>query len=258
MNDRQSFATTIAADLREADRLENRPTGYDGAKDLLIRNSRQIEANQLRSNTAAYLVFADWLEEQGDPWAELIRVGCELMSHKTCCSTTAYSFGRCRLLREREHELQQQLNPFSDRVKVTWDRRLIVGVSVGTTSWRFMIDELQVDNSPFKEQPICIIRLSDWQGIERSLPRNPAEALPHLFKLELPYPNEGEGWSYYPGSTSGVTQEIQSIVKAFGLLNGKPRVRVEFWGDTEHLQRDYRRTTTRQPQFPDPWTSRRS
>ena len=125
---------------------------------------------------------------------------------------------------DRIAELQHQLNPFSDSVEVLWDRGLIVGVELDSTPLWYVesVDWL----TPFIEHPICTIRLRDWSGIERSLPKNPAEALPHLFKLELPQVTIDS----IPNSGPYRWEGTRAIEQAFGLLpNGKPRVRVEFY-----------------------------
>ncbi len=63
---------------------------------------REIAANP-RDNTAR-LVYADWLDEKGDPRGEYLRVHCEL-------STLPPSDERYQSLLEREHELQAECEP---------------------------------------------------------------------------------------------------------------------------------------------------
>ena len=126
-------------------------------------------------------------------------------------------------IKKRIAELQRELNPFSDSVTVTWDRGLIVGVEVGPNTVREADNWVWTGMLPFREHPICTIRLRDWHGIERSLPKNPAEALPWVFKLELPQSTWPEVWE---GNERHENWEgTNKIVKAFGTLpNGKPCV----------------------------------
>lgn len=229
MNDRQAFIATIAANLREADELEQRA---ELTQRIGTEFNFRDKVKQLRTNTDAHLVYADWLEEQGDPLAELIRVSCQFTQHRWMRNIVErdydardgvdaewqYGFDLC----DRMQTLQQQLNPFSDSVKVTWDRGLIVGMEIAR-------EDYVVGGGPFIEMPICTLRLRDWHGIERSLPKNPAEALPWLFKLELPHDLVGREGTHVRDYDRLESTSLDDIVEAFGTLpNGKPRVRVEF------------------------------
>jgi uncharacterized protein (TIGR02996 family) len=63
---------------------------------------REIAANP-QDNTARF-VYADWLDEQGDPRGEYLRVHCEL-------STLPPSDERFQVLLTRERELQAEFDP---------------------------------------------------------------------------------------------------------------------------------------------------
>jgi len=99
-------------------------------------------------------------------------------------------------------------------VKVVWRLGLIEKVEINDvgdwfpkghqlTEWHW---------SPFRLHPIHTIRLRDWHGIERSLPRDP-DALPWLARLYLPH------YSHWP---VGVVEEgsIGYIQQHFGRIGG--------------------------------------
>lgn len=192
MTTRNDFIATIAAKLREADELDQ---AINKCRSMGVSSwPCEQQAKQLRSDTSAHLVYADWLEEQGDPLAELIRLECEKRVHDAAKPSVRHGksawMNKYMRMWQRIQELQQQLNPFSDSVKVTWDRGLIAGVECNGHQCDEWGHHFFCDNSSplstFTNHPICTIRLRDWHGVERSLPQKPAEALPWLFKLELP------------------------------------------------------------------------
>jgi uncharacterized protein (TIGR02996 family) len=160
------------------------------------------------------LIMADWLEENGEPeHAELIRVQCELAKYPQYVEwlrqmpLSQWRGGRdehelmCRLdpLIRRERELLKAM-PWSDACEYsTMDRGFIVSTVLES-------EEMRIAVLLSRGHPLHTIRLTDWQGIERSLPPKPREALPFLKRLELSeyaYTNAGfdELSRHLPGVT---------------------------------------------------------
>lgn len=119
------------------------------------------------------LVFADWLEERGDPLAELIRVQCDLAQSKL-------GDARIERLREREHELLAEhdsswLKPIRD---LGFDGRFSRGlVDVAITGAKLFLDRsdalfampwvLHVDLKDSAIEPDDLIRLSGSPAFSR-------------------------------------------------------------------------------------------
>src|SRR5688572_7618498 len=84
-------------------------------------------------NPAARLVYADWLDELGDPQGEFIRVQCEL-------ERPGLSALKQRQLRERERELL-------DEHEAEW-LEPVAPMKLKTAAWRFrrgFVEEVTID-----------------------------------------------------------------------------------------------------------------
>jgi uncharacterized protein (TIGR02996 family) len=189
MTDRLDFLATIAADDSDAPRL----------------------------------VFADWLEENDEhEHAELIRVQCRLADNP-CVPGLCVCTKFCDALRAREAELMgAMLASLGDGYcRPGFDRGLITLV---------VCDSRMLSRAPdslFARHPVRTVRLTDWYGIDASLPPDPAKALPFLTRLELPAPGIVAGWSQ--ASEDAMLGDIAGV---FGHHpDGTLRVEVAFFED---------------------------
>lgn len=141
--------------------------------------------NQIRAdldNTIPRLIFADWLDEQGDPRGEFIRIQCEL-------DRPHLSRGRARLLRIREKELLQEnradwLAPLSDHPEVN-------------ARWTFrcgFVEEVALDTRDFLKlrdvlPAFPLLHKLELRGLTRELVEMVANSsvLEQVFDLTLPY-----------------------------------------------------------------------
>lgn len=232
---RTQLLADIVTDLDRADRLERQARGIQFPDPNMFLLSR---AATLRANCDRHLVFADWLEENGEErFSELVRLECEekrlecqvwcSLSWPTdkkigdeCNNTDCPKCGKLHPIRQRIASLRKELNPFAESVQVEWDRGLIVGTKSALlvpaiAGNRIGISDLFDDFMLpiFTNWPIRTITLTDWHSIERSLPRDP-NALPWLRTLRIP---------------SVITRT--DVMSFFGLHPdhpNEPRVRVEF------------------------------
>lgn len=175
MTDRQAFIATICHTYDEAERLEREASDALLAGAVLLPAEHMRQANAIRSDNSARLVFADWLEERNDPLHEVLRVGCELAIlpcaklpegtvhplHPTCSGCD-----KATALRRRERELQPLIGPGQSTRwdGLMWDRGLIIGCTLQSA---ILIHRPHI----LTLHPVRTIRLTDWLGIERSLPQ---------------------------------------------------------------------------------------
>jgi uncharacterized protein (TIGR02996 family) len=97
-------------------------------------------------NPAPRLVYADWLDEQGDPQGEFIRVQCEL-------ERPGLSALKQRQLRERERELL-------DEHEARW-LEPVASMKLKTAEWKFrrgFVEEVTIDAGEFIERGYLIHR----------------------------------------------------------------------------------------------------
>jgi uncharacterized protein (TIGR02996 family) len=139
-------------------------------------------------NDGPRLVYADWLDERGDPRGEFIRVQCELTNPERCGSMCRCD--RCETLRRRERELWHvnAQGGFSDLPKgfsaTTANAKGEVnpGDIIGPIKAelavvrRGFVDELRCDTNPFlehaetlfQEHPISGVKLCDRRPADRT------------------------------------------------------------------------------------------
>lgn len=110
------------------------------------------------------LIFADWLEERGCPWAELIRLQCQ---RETASRTPE------RLARE-----ERLVNQFWDE---DWPRLQPFGVTQGRLR-RGLVEELNVDAKAWLEHAETLRELLPTVRTLRLKSLSPADALPELLR----------------------------------------------------------------------------
>lgn len=126
---------------------------------------------------APRLVYADWLEEQGDPRGEFIRLQCAL-------ATTGVDVSARKKLREREQSLRDVhgkawAKPFAGIARsCTFRRGFVEGITIGATQFLEHADDL------FDQAPLRRIRLANL-GAADIEPLASAPALARVSELDL-------------------------------------------------------------------------
>lgn len=147
---------------------------------------------EITKNCTIHMKFADWLEEHGEPeQAELIRLHCELISNQPLLAiaeadkkhnaivSRVVDNKRYEAIRRREKELLS--HDFAIAYPLdTWERGLVVRWKCDSAAMIRYVPSLM------KKFPIRTVELTEWLGIDRSLPPEPAKALPWLRTLIMP------------------------------------------------------------------------
>jgi uncharacterized protein (TIGR02996 family) len=176
------------------------------------------------------LVFADWLDERGDPRGAFIRIQCEL-------ERLPEADPNRRVLGERAEELRalheaEWFGRWLKQVKPTWRRGFVHAVACRPTVWLSRAADL------LTEHPVREATLTDWGPIpidrERALSRRLARHAPtgQLHRLQLAefYLNSDDARIYIKGGALAGLREFEvndgTSLGLDALRGGWPTVRV--------------------------------